>query len=371
MVPPEELEKEQPATLPADFGEWDSGDHPEPQAASFNGFEAVPIPPAPVKPVPIPAAPAPPLRPVTARVTVAPPPAQPAISRPASAPPPRPPAKVYPEPEPYYPPRRSNAEYMGAAEDEDEPQGDSKRKMILAGIGSLVLLVALGSVGYFKFHTKAPAAPTTTAVAVPGTTTLITPSSKPTAATAATPTATSAPAGPAMTEAASTETAPADASLRSQTEKMNHQLNAPSKISSDLQMLAGKDAAPSAGFGGAGGDTMNAGNVFAGQSGPKVRVASPQKVTISNGVAVGLLVQKTAPVYPAIARTARVSGTVVIQATISRNGTIENSHVISGPTMLRQAAQDAVRTWRFRPYLLDGEPVEVETTVNVVFNLGG
>jgi protein TonB len=61
----------------------------------------------------------------------------------------------------------------------------------------------------------------------------------------------------------------------------------------------------------------------------------------------------------------------VIQATISKNGTIENSHAVSGPTMLRQAALDAVKSWRFRPYLLDGEPVEVDTTVNVVFNLGG
>jgi protein TonB len=60
----------------------------------------------------------------------------------------------------------------------------------------------------------------------------------------------------------------------------------------------------------------------------------------------------------------------VIQATISKAGTIENPHVISGPVMLRQAALDAVKTWRFRPYLLDGQPVEVETSVNVVFNLG-
>jgi protein TonB len=60
----------------------------------------------------------------------------------------------------------------------------------------------------------------------------------------------------------------------------------------------------------------------------------------------------------------------VIQATISKNGTIENSRAISGPAMLRQAALDAVKTWRFRPYLLDGQPVEVDTTVNVVFNLG-
>jgi len=84
-----------------------------------------------------------------------------------------------------------------------------------------------------------------------------------------------------------------------------------------------------------------------------------------------MLLQKTVPVYPPIAKAARVSGTVVLQATISKTGTIENLRVISGPAMLQQAAMDAVKSWRYRPYLLNGDPVEVETTVNVVFTLGG
>jgi len=83
-----------------------------------------------------------------------------------------------------------------------------------------------------------------------------------------------------------------------------------------------------------------------------------------------MLLQKTVPVYPAIAKAARVSGVVVLQATISKTGTIENLKVISGPPMLQGAATDAVRSWRYRPYLLNGDPVEVETTVNVVFTLG-
>jgi protein TonB len=62
---------------------------------------------------------------------------------------------------------------------------------------------------------------------------------------------------------------------------------------------------------------------------------------------------------------------VILQATISKTGTITNLRVISGPEMLRQAALDAVRTWRYRPYLLNNEPVEVDTTVNVIFTLGG
>ena len=62
---------------------------------------------------------------------------------------------------------------------------------------------------------------------------------------------------------------------------------------------------------------------------------------------------------------------MVLQATISKQGTIEDLRVISGPAMLQQAAMDAVRQWRYRPYLLNNEPVEVETTVNVIFTLGG
>jgi protein TonB len=84
-----------------------------------------------------------------------------------------------------------------------------------------------------------------------------------------------------------------------------------------------------------------------------------------------MLLDKVTPQYPAIAKAARIQGTVVLQATISKSGGIENLRVISGPPMLQQAAMDAVRSWRYKPYLLNGDPVEVETTVNVVFNLGG
>ncbi len=84
-----------------------------------------------------------------------------------------------------------------------------------------------------------------------------------------------------------------------------------------------------------------------------------------------MAISRPQPVYPAIAKAARISGTVVIHATISKTGTIENLQVIDGPPMLRQNAIEAVRQWRYRPYLLNGEPVEVDTTVNVVFSLGG
>jgi peptidyl-prolyl cis-trans isomerase A (cyclophilin A) len=97
----------------------------------------------------------------------------------------------------------------------------------------------------------------------------------------------------------------------------------------------------------------------------------PRRVNISAGVAVGLIISKVPPVYPIDAKQAGVSGTVVLSAIIGRDGTIEELQVISGQDLLRQAALDAVRQWRYRPYLLNGEPVEVRTTINVVFILGG
>jgi protein TonB len=83
-----------------------------------------------------------------------------------------------------------------------------------------------------------------------------------------------------------------------------------------------------------------------------------------------MLISHITPIYPPIARAARQEGTVVLQATISKSGTIEGLRVLSGPPMLQQSALNAVEQWRYRPYLLNGEPVEVETTINVNFVLG-
>ena len=117
------------------------------------------------------------------------------------------------------------------------------------------------------------------------------------------------------------------------------------------------------------GDAMGNANTNIFTNTPKVTVAEQKPAHISSGVMEGLLIQKTIPLYPPIARAAHVQGTVVLQATISRVGSIENLRVSAGPQMLQQAAMDAVRNWRYRPYLLDSAPVEVETTVNVVFSL--
>jgi protein TonB len=74
------------------------------------------------------------------------------------------------------------------------------------------------------------------------------------------------------------------------------------------------------------------------------------------------------PSYPLLATLTRTRGEVVMKAVISRDGTIENVHVIKGHRLLRGAATSAVRTWRYRPYLVNGRPVEVATTVSVDFS---
>jgi periplasmic protein TonB len=85
----------------------------------------------------------------------------------------------------------------------------------------------------------------------------------------------------------------------------------------------------------------------------------------------GNLIRRVEPVYPPLARSARIQGRVVLAAVISKAGTIENLRTLSGHPMLVPAAVDAVSQWRYRPYILNGEPVEVETQITVNFTLGG
>jgi periplasmic protein TonB len=106
-----------------------------------------------------------------------------------------------------------------------------------------------------------------------------------------------------------------------------------------------------------------------------IPVAAPkiaaQKVRVSSGVAQGLLIHQVTPKYPPLARQARIQGTVVLQAVIGKDGTVQNLHVLSGHPMLTQSAMDAVKQWRYKPYFVNGEPVEADTQINVNFNLSG
>ena len=109
-------------------------------------------------------------------------------------------------------------------------------------------------------------------------------------------------------------------------------------------------------------------------SGPRVvRASAPASsgpAHVSSGVISGLLLAPIQPIYPAIAKAAHLEGTVVIQAIISQSGHIESAHVVSGPAMLQGAALDAVRGARYRPYLLNNQPTEVDTTISITFRMG-
>jgi protein TonB len=94
-----------------------------------------------------------------------------------------------------------------------------------------------------------------------------------------------------------------------------------------------------------------------------------QRVRVATGVAEANLIRKVMPVYPALAKSARVQGTVEFTAIISKEGTIQNLQLVRGHPLLVQAAKDAVLQWRYRPTLLNGQPVEVVTDIIVNFTL--
>lgn len=102
---------------------------------------------------------------------------------------------------------------------------------------------------------------------------------------------------------------------------------------------------------------------------PIVRPPTPVAPIRVSTMSEGNLIRKVQPAYPALARTARIQGTVVLQAVISKQGAIENLKVLAGPPMLVQATLEAVSQWRYRPYILNNEPVEVETQITVNFSL--
>ncbi len=101
------------------------------------------------------------------------------------------------------------------------------------------------------------------------------------------------------------------------------------------------------------------------------RDAGPQRVEVAEARTSGLIVKKVAPVYPPMAREARVQGTVILRVQISKSGNVENIQLVSGHYMLAPAAIEAVKQWEYKPYLLNGEPVDVETRVTVNFTLAG
>jgi protein TonB len=172
-----------------------------------------------------------------------------------------------------------------------------------------------------------------------------------------------------------------------ETELIDGQLRTPTKIPERIGMIKEEDAPP---------PVMASGGVIGGVPGgipggqvggviggiisetakvpvlPKApKPVIPQRVRISRGVSAGMLVHQVKPAYPPLARAARIQGQVVLSAIIGKDGRIQNLQLVSGHPMLAPAAIQAVQQWLYRPYLLNGDPVEVETQVIVTFTMTG
>jgi protein TonB len=169
-----------------------------------------------------------------------------------------------------------------------------------------------------------------------------------------------------------------------QTDLLNSgQLRTPTRIPQRVQMIHEEEAPPPmpatvggviGGIGGVPGGQIGGviGSIVSSTSNlssPRFVPPTPQRVRISQGVTKGLLIQKIEPTYPPLARAARVQGEVVLSAIIDANGQITNLQLVSGHPMLVPSAISAVKQWRYKPYLLNGQPVEVETTITVIFSL--
>jgi protein TonB len=103
---------------------------------------------------------------------------------------------------------------------------------------------------------------------------------------------------------------------------------------------------------------------------PKAAPAAPVRIKQGGNVSAASIITQVRPVYPDMARQARIQGIVVLHAIIDKNGNVSELQAVSGHPLLSQAAMDAVKQWHYKPTLLNGDPVEVDTTITVTFTLG-
>jgi protein TonB len=158
------------------------------------------------------------------------------------------------------------------------------------------------------------------------------------------------------------------------------QVIAPRVVPREILNVDETSAPPPVDLGGLGvsggtGDPMARGGVLGSVGGPAVVLPPPPTPSVQppriSRMMEGNIIYRVQPQYPLLARQARVQGIIVLRAMISREGKIEHLQVVSGPALLVKSAMDAVLQWRYRPYYLNNEPVEVETQVTVNFTLSG
>jgi periplasmic protein TonB len=158
-------------------------------------------------------------------------------------------------------------------------------------------------------------------------------------------------------------------------------LVAPKAIPKDVKIIKEEEAPPDVGAGmiggvpgGVSGGSMGGviGGVIGGAgstAAPPPPKLTPKRISVGGNVQAAHLVNRVQPIYPPLARQTRISGTVKLHAIIGKNGAVEQLQVVSGHPLLVQSALDAVKQWRYQPTLLNGEPVEVDTEIDVIFSL--
>jgi TonB family protein len=190
---------------------------------------------------------------------------------------------------------------------------------------------------------------------------------------AAVPAASSKPSASATSTKAGTKTAPASNSATpANAQPGASETSAPPIIlkngstKSSAKAPAPDAAAPSMVGLAAGGSDGSLSNITAGDDAAKPIL---QTLTISQGVSQGLLLKKVQPAYPPTALRMRIEGPVKLLATVGKTGNVTDVKVVSGDQLLTQSALDAVKQWKYKPYLLNGDPVEIQTEISINFKL--
>jgi periplasmic protein TonB len=277
---------------------------------------------------------------------------------------------------------------MGA-QDWDEEEGGSNKKALII-IAAVVVLAASAAYLGWRNTNKHSAQPTAAQAATmaPGNPAPNAPSAKPEDSPAPNPQAEpiEAPSASAKPSPASSaprtspsnrvpvkeSSSPAQAPPASEAEPTPQPLvvkrDAPRQATTPATSQSAESAPPPSPLGvTGGGDTTELANLSSAPVG--VPKPSPQVLKISQGVSEGLVLKKVSPKYPAQAIQMRIQGAVQMQATISKDGNIANLKVLTGDSLLARAAQDAVKQWKYKPYYLNGEPVEIQTLITVNFKL--
>jgi len=276
-----------------------------------------------------------------------------------------------------------------AALDDDTSGSGGSKKILIAAAAVLVLAVA-GYFGWAKFGgSSAQSHPTATppAATAPQQSTTppeLAPMSSPAPAPAGSSTnraSTSAPALGTKTQAVTgIQSAPLSGSISSGKIAANTELDVKKPVSNPIQVKSTPTGARAATQGEESAPqlpsplavaTPNDSNLSGLMSSAGSNVARPSlaRIKVSQGVSQGLVIKRVQPKYPQAALASHTQGAVQIEATVNKDGNVVNPKVLSGDPMLAAAAIEAVRQWRYKPYYLDGEPVEIQTQITINFKV--